>query len=149
MKTSRLIPAFLFLLVVFGGTVGCSKPYHSSFAAQALKPSDLAQVKYRTLKTGAVGESTGFKFLWIPFANPTDAEAKRDMLDRLKKEGIETTGKNIGFTGATADKGGFGFIGLIGAPTITLTADVIEILGAQSSHEMAPPAAQPTSAGSP
>jgi hypothetical protein len=115
--------------------VGCSTPYHSRFAAQALKPSDLAQVKYRTLKTGAVGE--------------TDAEAKRDMLDRLKKEGIETTGKNIGFTGATADKGGFGFIGLIGAPTITLTADVIEILGAQSSHEMAPPAAQSASAGSP
>jgi hypothetical protein len=28
-----------------------------------------------------------------------------------------------------ADKGGFGSIGFIGAPTITLTADVIEILG--------------------
>ena len=33
-----------------------------------------------------------------------------------------------------ADKGGFGFIcliGFIGAPTIPLTADVIEILGLQ------------------
>ena len=92
-------------------------------------------MKYRTLKTGAVGE--------------TDAETNRDRLDRPKKQGIETTGKNIGFTGATADKGGFGFIGLIGAPTTTLTADVIEILGAQSSDEMAAPAAQPASAGSP
>jgi hypothetical protein len=55
-----------------------------------LKSSDLAQVKYRTLKTGAVGE--------------TDAETNRDRLDRPKKQGIETTGKNIGFTGATADK---------------------------------------------
>ena len=32
-------------------------------------------------------------------------------------------------------KGGFGFIGLIGAPTITLTADVIEILGVQPPQE--------------
>ena len=66
-----------------------------------------------------------------PFASPTDGAAKRDILDQLKKEGIDTTGKNIAFTNARADKGGFGFIGLIGAPAITLTADVIEILGVQ------------------
>jgi len=30
-----------------------------------------------------------------------------------------------------ADKGGFGFIGFVGAPTIPLTADVIETLGVQ------------------
>lgn len=41
-----------------------------------------------------------------------------------------------------ADKGGFGFIGLIGVPTITLTADVIEILGVQPAQELAP-SAQP------
>lgn len=74
-------------------------------------------------------ESYGFKFIWIPFASPTDGAAKRNMLDRLKNEGIDTMGRNIAFADATADKGGFGFIGLIGAPTITLTADVIEILG--------------------
>jgi len=53
-----------------------------------------------------------------------------------------TRGKNSAFTNATADKGGFGYIGLIGAPTITLTADVIEILGVQPPQEMAP-SAQP------
>ena len=93
-----------------------------------MKPADLAKVKYRVLKT-AVAESTGFKFLWIPFANPSEAEAKRDMLERLQKEGISTSGKAIAYTNATSDRGGFGFIGLIGAPTITLTSDVVELLG--------------------
>ena len=149
MNKSRMIPAFLVLLIIFSGAVGCNKEYHSNFAAQAMKPSDLAQVKYRTLKPGAVGESTGFKFLWIPFASPTESEAKRDMLDRLRKEGVETTGKNIGFANATADKGGFGIIGIIGAPTITLTAYVVEILGAQPSKENGSASGQPTSAGAP
>jgi hypothetical protein len=71
------------------------------------------------------------------------------MLDRLRKEGVETTGKNIGFANATADKGGFGIIGIIGAPTITLTADVVEILGAQPSKENGSASGQPTSAGAP
>ncbi len=119
MKKSRIAPALLVLLVVMSSTIGCSQPYHSTFADQSMRPVDLARVKYRMLKVGAVGESTGFKFLWIPFASPTDGDAKRDMLDRLKKEGIDTTGRNISFANATADKGGFGFIGLIGAPTIT------------------------------
>jgi hypothetical protein len=87
-------------------------------------------------------ESYGFKFIWIPFAGPTDGAATPNMLDRLKKEGIDTTGKNIAFTNARADKGGFGFIGFIGAPTITLMADVIEILGVRPPQEMAP-SAQP------
>jgi hypothetical protein len=40
-------------------------------------------------------ESYGFKFIWIPFAGPTDGAATRNMLDRLKKEGIDTKSKNI------------------------------------------------------
>ncbi len=90
------------------------------------RPSDLnqlAKLHYKTLKTGAVGESTGFKFLWIPFASPSETDAKRDMLERLQKEGINTSGKNVAFANATSDRGGFGFIGLIGAPTITLSAE--------------------------
>lgn len=137
MKHGRIIfSTFVFLLVI-GGLVSCTSRHHSAFAERAIKPADLINVKYRMLKAGAVGESTGFKFAWIPFASPTEGEAKRDMLDRLKREGIDTTGKNIAFTNALSDKGGFGFIGLIGAPTITLTADVIEILGE------APPQAVP------
>jgi hypothetical protein len=59
------------------------------------------------------------------------------MLDRLQKERIDTTGKNIAFTNVTSDMGGFGFIGLIGAPRITLIADVIEILG-EASPQVSP-----------
>lgn len=115
--------------VLAAGLVGCRSDYHSAFADQAMRPNQLAKLKYKTLKTGAVGESTGFKFLWIPFASPSEADAKQDMLERLQKEGITTSGKNLAFANATADRGGFGFIGLIGAPKITLTADVVEILG--------------------
>jgi hypothetical protein len=116
-------------ICMIGGLVSCKGTQHSAFVDQAIKPVDLVKVKYRTLKSGAVGESMGFKFLWIPFASPNEADAKRDMLDRLQKEGINTTGKHIAYTNATSDRGGFGIIGLIGAPTITLTSDVVEILG--------------------
>ena len=138
MKNRRFVVSSVLCAILVMGAIGCTTKYHSSFADQSVKPVDLAKLKYRMLKAGAVGESTGFKFIWIPFASPTDGAAKRDMLDRLRKEGIETTGKNIAFTNVTADKGGVGFIGLIGAPAITLTADVIEILDMQLPQEMAP-----------
>jgi hypothetical protein len=142
MKNCRFVVSSVLCAILVVGAIGCTTRYHSSFADQSVKPVDLVKLKYRMLKAGAMGESYGFKFIWIPFASPTDGAAKRDMLDRLKKEGIDTTGKNIAFTNATADKGGFGFIGLIGAPTITLTADVIEILGEQPPQEL-DPSAQP------
>ena len=138
MKHARVTSWVLAGLVAVG-LVGCRSDYHSAFADQAIRPNQLAKLHYKTLKTGAIGESTGFKFLWIPFASPSENDAKRDMLERLQKEGINTSGKNIGFANATADRGGFGFIGLIGAPTITLSADVVEILGDAS----AVPAASP------
>jgi hypothetical protein len=144
MKLSRIIPTALVILVAIWGVIGCKSTYHSSFADQAVKPVDLVKLNYRILKAGAVGDSTGFTFIWIPFASPSDREAKKDMLDRLRKEGIETNGKSIGFTNVTADKGGFGIIGIIGAPTITLTADVIEILSGQQPQQIPSPA-QPAS----
>jgi hypothetical protein len=137
MKNSGIISIALVFLLVMGGLVGCARPSHSSFADQAVKPLDLVKLKYRTLKAGAVGESVGFKLVWIPFVSPTESAAKLDMLARLKKEGIDIAGKNIGFANATADRSGVGLFGLIGAPTITLTADVIEILG-EASPPIAP-----------
>ncbi|MEP6958615.1 MAG: hypothetical protein ABI980_07775 [Nitrospirota bacterium] len=138
MKHSRMIfTAFVFLLAI-GGLMSCTSKFQSGFLNQAIMPTDLLHIKYRMLKAGAVGESTGFKFLWIPFVSPTEGAAKRDMVDQLKKEGIDVAGKKIAFTNAFADKGGFGFIGLIGAPTITLTADVIELLG-EAPSEAVPP----------
>ncbi len=135
MKRAQILIVALGCLLAIGGMVSCRSTYQSAFANQAMKPVELSKIKYRTLKSGAVGESTGFKFLWIPFASPSEADAKRDMLERLQKEGVNTTGKNIAFTNATADQGGFGFIGLIGAPKITLTADVLEILGEASPQQ--------------
>lgn len=118
--------------------VGCKSHFVSSFTAQAVKPTDLIKVKYRVLKTAAVGTDTGFKLLWIPFVSPSEADAKADMLDSLNKEGISTAGKNIAFKNATADKGGIGFIGIIAAPRIKLTADVIEILGEEPAPSAMP-----------
>jgi len=136
MRHARLITIVLAGLLAIG-FVGCRSDYHSAFADQAVRPNQLAKLHYKTLKAGAIGKSTGFKFLWIPFASPSENEAKRDMLERLQEQGINTAGKNIAFANATSDRGGFGFIGLIGAPNITLSADVIEILGEAS------PAANP------
>lgn len=138
MRRSWLLVTGMLGVVLLTGPVGCKKHFVSTFAAQAVKPTDLVRIKHRVLKAGAVGTDTGFKLLWIPFVSPSEADAKADMLERLNRDGITTAGKNIVFSNVTADRGGFGFIGLIGAPSIKLGADVIEILGEES-----PPAAVP------
>lgn len=125
-------------VVLLSALVGCKSHSVSAFTAQAVKPTDLMKVKYRVLKTAAVGKDTGFKLLWIPFVSPSEADAKANMMQRLTSEGISTAGKNIAFTNATADKGGFGFIGLIAVPRIKLTADVIELLGEEPPAPAAP-----------
>lgn len=132
MRRSWLLVTGILFVILTVSPIGCSKRFVSSFTAQAVKPTDLIKVKHHVLKTGAVGRDTGFKLLWIPFISPSEADAKADMLERLSREGINTAGKNIAFMNATADRGGFGFIGLIGAPSITLSADVIELLGQET-----------------
>src|SRR5262245_44247317 len=104
MKRGHTVIVAFACLLASGGMVSCRSTYQSPFDNQAMKPVELSKIKYRTLKSGAVGESTGFKFLWIPFASPSEADAKRDMLERLQKEGVSTTGKNIAFSNATADQ---------------------------------------------
>jgi hypothetical protein len=138
MSRRSLIVTGMLGVVLLTASVGCKSHGVSAFTAQAVKPTDLMKVKYRVLKTVAVGKDTGFKLLWIPFASPSEADAKADMLEGLNREGISTAGKNIAFTNATSDRGGFGFIGLIGAPSIKLTADVIEILGEETAAPTAP-----------
>ena len=119
----------ILICIVFSATfIGCGKGTYSKFVEDSIKPTELAQMNYRVLKPGAEGTDIGFKFLWIPFVNPTESAAKLDLLARLKDEGIDTAGKNIAFSNATYDRSGVGLFGLIGAPTITLVADVIEVL---------------------
>lgn len=138
MRRSWLIATGILFVVLAVGPIGCKRHFASTFTAQAVKPTDLVKVKHRVLKSGAVGKDTGFKLLWIPFISPTEADAKADMLERLTREGINVAGKNIAFSNATADRGGFGFIGLIGAPSITLSADVIEIVGEEPPQTVDP-----------
>ena len=102
----------------------------SGFVQSSLKLTELEGKNHRIIKQNAVGESAGAVFIWMRLAHPTEAEAKQDMLQHLEEEGIDIKGKRIVFTNATSDRGGFSLIGLIGSDTITLTADVVELLNA-------------------
>lgn len=118
----------LLCLLLFVGVVGCSAKRESNFVRDSVRAVDLPKLKYRMVKPGAMGEDIGFKLVWIPFVSPSDGAAKLDMIERMRKEGIETAGKNIAFTNATSNRSGTGLFGFVGWPTITLVADVIEIL---------------------
>ena len=117
------------LLAVTVGSVSCKRGLPpSAFVNDSLKGQQLAQTKYRLLKQGVVGNSTGFTLLWVPMSRPTESEARRDMVNRLKQEGIELKGLPISYANATRERGGFSLLGLIATPRITLTADIVEIL---------------------
>ena len=139
MTTGRIaintVIGVFFLLV----GISCASKGPSTFVEQSFKPVELSKMNYRVLKGGAVGEDTGFKLIWISFVSPVEGEAKRDMLARLKQEGIDTAGKNIGFANATYSRVGRGLFGLIGFPTIVPQADVIEVLGAEVPAQVSPP----------
>jgi len=109
------------LIVAFGACTKSQPHFGQTTGARA----DLSKANFRVLKSGAMGESTGFTFLFFPLAAPTAAEAKRKMYEQLKAEGIELEGKAIALTNVTQDYGGINLL-IFGVPTITLTADVIE-----------------------
>jgi len=117
------------LLAVTGSVVGCKRALPpSDFVNDSLKGPQLAQTNYRLLKQGVVGTSTGFTLLWVPMSRPTESEARRDMVMRLRQEGIDLKGLPVSYANATRERGGFSLLGLIATPRITLTADIIEIL---------------------
>ena len=128
MKKNMCLVLLLGIMSVLGFE-SCRKVHQpSTFVQSSITSNDLIGTKHRVLKQNAVGESSGAVFLWITMSKPTEAEAKQNMLQRLAEEGIDITGKKIVFSNATSDHGGFGFIGIIGSPSITLTADVLEVL---------------------
>lgn len=119
----------MILLAVTGSAVGCKRALPpSDFVNDSLKGPQLAQTNYRLLKQGVVGTSTGFTLLWVPMSRPTESEARRDMVMRLRQEGIDLKGLPVSYANATRERGGFSLLGLIATPRITLTADIIEIL---------------------
>ncbi len=127
MTRSALV--LMVLLAVTGSAVGCKRALPpSDFVNDSLKGPQLAQTNYRLLKQGVVGTSTGFTLLWVPMSRPTESEARRDMVMRLRQEGIDLKGLPVSYANATRERGGFSLLGLIATPRITLTADIIEIL---------------------
>ena len=111
------------LIVVLGACTTSQPSFKQATGARA----DLSKANFRMLKSGAMGESTGFTFLFFSLAAPTAAEAKRKMYEQLKAEGIELEGKAIALTNVTEDRGGVNLL-IFGVPTITITADVIEYI---------------------
>lgn len=139
MKNPRNYICGTLSILLLIGLIGCGSKRQGSFVAESMKPADLLNVKYRVLKAGAVGESSGFRLIWIPFVSPTEGAAKLDMLAQLKKQGIDVSGKNIGYANATQDREMRGLLGLIGFPAIVLVADVIEILGREAPAQESSP----------
>ena len=73
-----------------GGLVSCKSTQHSAFADQAIKPVDLVKIKYRTLKSGAVGESIGFNFSGFPLSARTKRMPNVTcLIDYKKKESTQ------------------------------------------------------------
>lgn len=114
-------------LLVLIGLLGCGQNY-SSFGQGSVSTAGLTKKNYRVIKTGVSGESTGFTLLWfIPIVPPSASDAKQQMYDQLKAEGIDMTGRAVALANATEDRGGLNFI-IFGIPSVKLTADVIEFL---------------------
>lgn len=109
------------------GLLGCERNY-STFGQGSVSTAGLTKKNYRIIRTGVSGESTGFTLLWfIPIVPPSASDAKQQMYDQLKAEGIDLKGRAIALANATEDRGGINLI-LFGIPTIKLTADVIEFV---------------------
>ena len=127
-RTSSIL-ALVIVCTVTPGLISCKKGTPpSAFVDKSLKGYELVRTKHRVVREGATGESTGFTLFWIPLSRPSEGEARQDMQDRLKLEGIDLKGRAIGYANATRERGGFSLLGLVATPRITLTADVIEIL---------------------
>src|SRR5262249_770004 len=115
----------MILLAVTGSAVSCKRALPpSDFVNDSLKGPQLAQTNYRLLKQGVVGTSTGFTLLWVPMSRPTESEARRDMVMRLKQEGIDLKGRPISYANATRERGGVRFLGFVAPPGGNPTARI-------------------------
>ena len=124
-----LIALLISALAMLTSLQGCKRKLGPSpFVDQALKSQELNPAKHRVMKTGATGESTGFTLLWVPMKRPSEIAAKMNMLSRLEEEGINVQGKNVIFANASRERAGFSLLGFVAAPSIRLTADVVEVV---------------------
>jgi len=115
----------LLTLLFLSGLLACA-PNYGSFNQTSGSMADLSKSNYRILKTGVSGESSGFTLLWfIPIVSPSSADAKQQMYDQLKAEGIDIRGRSIALANVTEDRGGLNVI-IFGIPSVKLTADIVE-----------------------
>lgn len=132
MKTHGFLTRLLALSVctVF---LGCATEGPSSFSQSSVSTAGMIKSNYRVLRSNLRGESYGFRFLmFIPIVSPSMADAKQEMYDQLRREGIKLEGRAIALANATVDRSGIYF--LIGSiPRVILTADVIEFIDEPSS----------------
>jgi hypothetical protein len=128
--TIALCSAFMVLLT------GCRGSYGSMKGGQTETSVTLTGKNYRLIKGGAVGKSSGFRFLCIiPFAAPNYANAKASL---YKSVGEPLTGRAIALANQTEDRSLTVFI-LFSVPKITITADVIEFVDPSVGGNAAPP----------
>tara|TARA_B100001245_G_C22646494_1_gene317624 strand:+ start:41 stop:430 length:390 start_codon:yes stop_codon:yes gene_type:complete len=85
---------------------------------------NLSGKNYKVIKAGAMGSSSGFMLLGIPFSGPTYAEAKQELYSSI---GQEVEGRSVALVNQTEDRELSNFI-FFQLPKLTLTADVIEFL---------------------
>jgi len=85
----------------------------------------LAGNNYKIIKTGASGQSSGFRFLGIiPIVSPTHSGAKASLYQEI---GIPLTGRSVALANETEDRSSLYLI-LFSIPKITVTADVVEFI---------------------
>ena len=142
MRTPSRALIFISLLLgafaASGSLQGCKKKLGPSpFLDQSLKSQDLNPAKHRVIKTGAVGESSGLTLVWIPIKRPSETDAKLNMLARLQEEGISLEEKTVIFANASRERGGFSLLGFVAAPSIVLTADIVEVVGSAGQNTAA------------
>ena len=125
----------------------CATSGPGLFSQGSIAAAGLSKNNFRVVKSNVRGDSYGFRFLmFIPIVSARVADAKEDLYQKLRKDGIRLEGRSIALANTTEDQTGYYF--LIGSvPRITLTADVIEFLDDKTvqnqdktKNEDAPPA---------
>ena len=108
---------------------GCSSSRTEMNVPSTQTMVNLNQNNYRTIKTGAVGTSYGFRLLGIiPFANPSVSKARANLYKDL---GIKLEGKPVTLANTTSDRSTV-YILICSFPCVTVQGDVVEFVDAQT-----------------
>lgn len=106
----------------------CAADGPGMFGQGAVGAAGLNKNNFRVVKSNVRGDSYGFRLLmFLPIVSARVADAKEDLYQKLRDDGIILEGRSIALANATEDQTAYYF--LIGSvPRITVAADVIEFL---------------------